>query len=308
MNITFMFSGQGAQYVGMCQELYDENEVVRELFTKASEVLNYDIKEIMFNDENKLNDTLYTQPLMFVMYVSIVEVLRQNGIESTNTLGLSLGEYGALYDAGMIDFETGLRLLEKRGLFMNQASRSTSGKMSAILGMEADVLEAILEETEGYVKIANYNTYGQLVISGESDAVLQANDIALSQKAKRTILLNTSGPFHTSLMNEASELFSEYIADVLFKEPTKKLLVNTTGDYYSGDIKKELSDQITSSVMFYQMIEKLINEDTAFIEIGPKRTLCSFVKKISRKATILNVEDVSSLNKTLYALEEKNEL
>ncbi len=305
MSLVFMFSGQGSQYVGMCQEFYNEYPSVKEIFNQASDILGYDVSDIMFNNEEKLNDTLYTQPLMFVMYASILKVLELKNIKSTHTIGLSLGEYGALYDAGCFDFETGLKLLEKRGTFMNEACQKTSGLMSAILGMDASSLEKIIKETDGYVKIANYNTYGQLVISGESEAVKSVNDKALENGAKRAILLNTSGPFHTSLMDYASELFSNYLNGVEIKEPNKKLLINTVGNYYQDNLKMNMVKQITSSVMFYQMIEQLLSEGiNKFIEIGPKKTLCSFVKKIDRKATILNVEDLASLEKTLLKLEE----
>jgi len=305
MSYTFMFSGQGSQYVGMCQELYNEYDYVKDIFKEASAILGYEVEEIMFNDEAKLNNTLYTQPLMFVMYASIKEVLNRNNINSEYTLGLSLGEYGALYDAGCFDFATGLKILQKRGLFMNEACQQTSGKMSAILGMDAESLEAIIEEANGYVKIANYNTYGQLVISGESEAVLEVNEKALEKGAKRAILLNTSGPFHTDLMKYASEKLASYLEDIKLQEPQKKLLVNTTGDYYITGLKEELVEQITNSVMFYQMIEKLLKDNvTTFIEIGPKTTLSSFVKKVNRKVTILNVENLTSLEKTLSKLEE----
>ncbi len=304
MTTAFMFSGQGSQYIGMCEELYNHYEEVKVIFEKASSILGYDVKDIMFNDEEKLNNTQYTQPIMFVMYASILEVLKKNNISAKYSCGLSLGEYGAMYHNNVFDFETGLRLLEKRGTFMNEASTNVEGKMSAILGMDADVLLDIISKTNGYVKIANYNTYGQLVISGEENAVLSVNETALASGAKRAILLNTSGPFHTDLMSEASEKFNEYIKGVKLNEPTKKLLINTTGDFYKGNIKSEMVLQITNSVMFYQMIEKLLTENVdTFIEIGPKTSLCSFVKKINRNLNILNVEDLKSLEKTKEKLE-----
>jgi len=305
MSRVFMFSGQGSQYVGMCQDLYNEYDSVKALFHEASTILGYDTAKMMFHEEEKLNNTLYTQPLMFLMYASILEVLKEKGIQSEYSIGLSLGEYGALYDANCFDFKTGLKILEKRGLYMAEACTKTTGKMSAILGMEAEALLNVIHDVDGYSKIANYNTYGQLVISGEESTVLKVNEIALNNGAKRAIMLNTSGPFHTDLMRYASDRFSDYLKDIEIREPKKKILINTTGDFYQEDVKDNMVKQITSSVMFYQMIEKLLVEGVdTFIEIGPKKTLNSFVKKINRQVTILNIEDIGSLEKTLLKLEE----
>lgn len=304
MSIAFMFSGQGSQYVTMCQELYEDYDVVKELFAEASTVLGYDVKEIMFHIEELLHNTLYTQPLLFVMYVSIVEVLRLNRIESTHTCGLSLGEYGALYDSGCFDFKTGLELLKHRGFYMEEACQKTVGKMSAILGMDADDLHEVIQHTNGYVTIANYNTYGQLVISGEEEAVYEVNKKAIKNGAKRAILLQTSGPFHSKLMNSARLKFGEYLNTVSLQEPRKKLLTNVNGGYYVGPLQEVMSDQITNSVYFYQMIETLLQDGVdTFVEIGPKKVLSSFVKKIDRTVLIVNVEDRQSLHDTIKALE-----
>lgn len=306
MKKVFMFSGQGAQYVGMGKEFFDSSENAKAIFTQANDILGYDLSDIIFNNEELLNDTLYTQVAMFTLYAATLEVLKENNVDADYACGLSLGEYGAFYYSKVFDFETGLKLLQKRGEFMNRASSNTSGKMSAILGLETDTLLGIIDSVDGYCKIANYNTYGQLVISGEEEAVLKVNELALEAGAKRAILLNTSGPFHTELMKEAKEKLSEYIAGVTLSDPVKKFLINTTGDFYQGEnLKEVMPEQITSSVLFYQMIEKLIDEGVdTFIEIGPKKTLGSFVKKVNRKLNILNVEDNVSLEKTLSKLEE----
>ncbi len=305
MKSVLMFSGQGSQYTGMGQDLYNNYETAKKVFDSADNILGYSIKDIMFNNVEKLNDTQYTQVAMFTLYVAILEVLKEYGIETEYACGLSLGEYGALYYSDVFDFETGLKILEKRGLFMSEAVSNTEGLMSAIIGMEANVLLDVISKIDGYVKIANYNTYGQIVISGEEKAVLEANKKSLEMGAKRAIILNTSGPFHTNLMSEASKKLSEYLDNVNLNEPTKKILVNTTGDFYNGNLKEVMVSQITSSVMFYQMIEKLINDGvTSFIEIGPKKTLCGFVKKVNRKLDIYNVEDTLSLEKLLKFLKE----
>lgn len=306
MKKVFMFSGQGAQYLGMGKDLYENYDEAKEIFDLADSILGYSIKDIMFNDEEKINKTLFTQVAMFTLYAAILEVLKRNNVEADYNIGLSLGEYGAMYNTKVFDFEAGLKILQKRGQFMYESSSKVKGKMSAILGLNTKVLEGLVNKSKEFVKIANYNTYGQLVISGVESAVLDVNELALKAGAKRAILLNTSGPFHTDLMMDASLKFEEYLKGIELVEPSGKLLLNVTGDFYKNNIKNSMVNQITSSVRFYQMVEKLIDDGaTTFIEIGPKKTLCSFVKKINRKLDIYNVEDTNTLEKLLEFLKEE---
>lgn len=304
MKIALMFSGQGAQYVGMGKSLYDTYECARNIFDQADQILGYSLSTIMFENEEKLHETEYTQVAMFTLYAAALEILKVKGVEAYTSMGLSLGEYGAMYHNQVFDFETGLKLLQHRGRYMQEASKNVEGKMSAILGMDAEALTKLMEQVQGFVAIANYNTYGQLVISGEEQAVLEVNQLALEHGAKRAILLQTSGPFHTSLMNEAREKLGEYIEPLTFQKPAYQLLVNTTGTFFDGDIKEEMTSQVTNSVKFYQMVEECLNEGVdTFIEIGPKKTLLGFVKKVNRNVTMCNIEDIDSLEATLKKLE-----
>ncbi|MFK5884112.1 MAG: ACP S-malonyltransferase [Candidatus Izemoplasma sp.] len=306
MKIAFMFSGQGSQYKGMGEELYNNFDIVKIVFDNASRYLGYELTNIIFNDEELLNNTLYTQVAIYTLEAAILKLLKANGIESEYSFGLSLGEYGAYLDSDVYTFEEGLAILSKRSFFMNEAAVNYPGKMSAIIGIDKEVLLDVIDnKVDGYVKIANYNTYGQLVISGEEKAVISANKLLLEAGAKRAILLNTSGAFHSKMMTPAANNFASYLDTVKLNEPNKKILVNVTGDFYKENIKEVMVNQITNSVMYYQMIEKLIDNGVdTFIEIGPKKSLCGFVKKIDRKLKTLNVEDVSSFNNTVAYIKE----
>ncbi|MDA3932087.1 MAG: ACP S-malonyltransferase [Tenericutes bacterium] len=307
--IAFMFSGQGSQYVGMSKDLYEQFDSVKQIFNQAETITGYPLKDIIFHEDKRLHETKYTQVCMFTLYQAILSILNKYQIDAKYSLGLSLGEYGAYLHNQVFDFETGLKIVRERALLMDKASNNHPGKMSAIMGFDIALLEKIIKDSHSLVTIANYNTPGQIVISGESHSVDAINELVKNAGAKRVIELNTSGAFHSSLMSDASIGLSNYLKEIKLNEPQKQLFINLTGKAYESNIKDVMTKQITHSVKFYQMIENLIDEGVdTFIEVGPKRTLCNFVKRINRQVKTLNIENIESLINTLNDLEVKHEI
>ena len=315
MRIAFIFSGQGSQYVGMGKELYDNYPVCRDVFDRANEILQFDIKNMIFNgNRGDLDITENTQPAILTTSIAILRILSEKGIHPEMVAGLSLGEYSALVASDSIDFESALKLVRKRGQLMQEAVPSGLGAMAAVIGLNEDIIKSNLESisNKGIVEIANYNTPNQIVIGGEKEAVELAEISLKEAGARRVIPLKVSGPFHTSMLDEASKKLALHLNGTIFNEPKVKVITNVTGDFIKNkdEIKSLLEKQVKLSVKWSNTIEKMIDEgiDT-FIEIGPSKTLSSFVKEISRgkkaKVNIFNVEDLSSLNKTLEGVETK---
>ncbi|MFC2768998.1 MAG: ACP S-malonyltransferase [Streptococcus gordonii] len=300
---AFLFAGQGAQYLGMGRELYDQYDVVKSTFEEASQILGYDVRDLIDNDEEKLNQTRYTQPAILTTSLAIYRLLIQEGIHPDMVAGLSLGEYSALVASGALDFQSALALVAKRGSFMEEAAPAGSGKMVAVLNADLDLIENACKKASslGVVSPANYNTPSQIVIGGEAEAVDKAVELLQEAGVKRLIPLNVSGPFHTALLKPASDLLAEALENVNFSDFKVPLVGNTEASVMEKErIKELLTRQVMEPVRFYDSIARMQEAGvTEFIEIGPGKVLSGFVKKIDKSAAIYQVEDQASLTQLL---------
>lgn len=298
-----LFAGQGAQKLGMAKDLYDAFDIVRNTYAEASEILGYDLRALIDQDDEKLAETKYTQPAILTTSVAILRLLESKGFTYDVVAGLSLGEYSALVASGSLSFADALRLVAKRGQYMAEAAPTGSGKMVAVMNTPADVIEAACQTAseKGIVSPANYNTPAQIVIGGEVAAVDEAVALMTQAGVKRMIPLKVSGPFHTALLAPASEKLAAELEQVDFQAFTKPLISNTTAHVMPFDeIKSLLTRQVKEPVKFYESIETMISLGvTEFIEIGPGKVLSGFVKKIDKTVGIVHVEDLVSFNAIL---------
>jgi [acyl-carrier-protein] S-malonyltransferase len=306
--IAFVFPGQGAQYLGMGKELTEKYSVANKVFDEASEALNQDMKDLVFNSsEETLQLTENTQPAVLTTSVAIMEVLKAEGIEPTAVAGLSLGEYSALVASGALSFSDAVKIVRERGQLMQNEVPVGVGAMAAILALEKDeVVRACKNASNlGVVEPANFNCPGQIVIAGEKDAVKKAANLCKEYGAKKAILLPVSAPFHTSLLKGAGEKLSGVLERIEYKDFQIPVVANVNGDFIEKreSVKDLLVKQVSSPVLWEDSVERLIKEgyDT-FIEVGPGRSLGKFIKRVSRDVQVLNVEDSKSLLKTIKKL------
>jgi [acyl-carrier-protein] S-malonyltransferase len=302
--IAFMFPGQGAQYVGMGQELYAAYERARELFDKVNKALGYDLAKIMFKGPiETLTQTQYTQPAIFALSVVTSTLLAEQGIKPQIVAGHSLGEYAALVASGIVSFEDGLKLVQIRGRLLQESALRHPGTMAAIIGLDDEKVKAICAHIKtGVVEAVNYNCPGQLVIAGETAAVQAAMEEAQKAGALKVIQLQVSGPFHSSLMRESSVQFEKELGTFELRNPVVPIVANYNAKFIQNAVeaKAAMVKQVYSPVLWKESIGQLINNGSEmFVEVGPGKSLCGLLKRINRKISCVNVENESTLQDLL---------
>lgn len=305
MKLGFVFPGQGAQYVGMGKDLYEKYDTVKNVYKKASDILGIDIAKFTFeSSEEILNQTKNTQIAILVMSLAIAELLKENNIEAEISAGLSLGEYSALAYSSFISFEDVINVVRKRGEFMQNYVPNGTWAMAAIIGLDDELVEKACSDVKtGFVVPANYNCVGQVAISGQRDAVLEAMENAKNLGAKRAIELKTSGPFHTEKLKVASDKLREELEKIdISVKPNKKVIKNIDAKEYtnSDNLVDILSCHVISPVRFRKSIEEMISEGVdTFIEIGPGKVLSGFIKKTNKAVNVMNVENIETFENCL---------
>lgn len=297
--IAFVFPGQGAQVTGMGKDFYEQFEVSKNVYDIASKASELDVADLCFSENEKLNITEYTQVALLTTEVAILKAIEEKGYKPDYCAGLSLGEYGALAAAGVMSLEDLFLVIRKRGIYMQNAY-PVGGAMTAVLGLDAETIAAVLNKIDGIVSIANDNCPGQIVITGEEKAVKAAGDALIEAGARRCIPLNVSGPFHSKLLEGAGDQLAEVLNGVAINEPEIPYISNVTADEVksSENIKELLAKQVSSPVRFRESILKLKELGvTTFVEIGPGKTLSGFVRKTDKELKVINIEKVEDLEK-----------
>ncbi len=306
MKVAFLYSGQGSQLVGMGQSFYQSNEDSKEFLDNVE--IDFDLKKLMFEGPlETLSETEFTQPCLVAYHIMVTRLLEKAGVKADYTCGLSLGEYSALYYADVFDDLTVIDLTRFRGVAMTNAVKGIESKMVACLTPDVELISELIGQVDaGYLAISNYNCPGQYVVAGEVQAIDQFKELA-DGKIKRLIELNTSGPFHTKLLEQASLDLKGKFETVTFNENSIPVIMNTTGQpLVFGEVKDLLARQVKEPVQFEKTLNYLVSQGVdTFVEIGPNKTLSNFVKKVDRKLNTYSIVDQESLEKVIELWQTK---
>ena len=312
--IAFIFPGQGAQKTGMGKDFYEQSQRAAEIYAAASkrlkEEMEIDIRTLCFDENDKLDQTAYTQAALVTTCLAMARTLEEKGVRADVTAGLSLGEYCAIAVAGGMSDLDAVGAVRKRGVLMEEAVPTGVGAMAAVLGLSAEQIEKVTEEIKG-VTVANYNCPGQVVITGETDSVDAAKEKLLECGAKRVLPLNVSGPFHSPMLKETGEKLSEVLDQIHFHELELPYVTNVTAEPITDICKTKelLKEQVAASVRWQQSMERMIEDGVdTFIEIGPGKTLAGFLKKINRMVTVMNISCIEDVDKVASAVNLCGEL
>lgn len=306
--IALVFPGQGSQWVGMGRDFWAQVPEARRLFEKGSEALGTDLARLCFEGpEDLLTLTANAQPAIMAVSMAAFAALQREGVTFSYVAGHSLGEYSALVAAGSLAFEDAIRLVRKRGQFMQEAVPPGAGTMAAVLGLDTENVYAVCEEAArcGVVEVANLNCPGQVVVAGETKAVEQAIELAKQRGAKRAVRLQVSAPFHCSLMGPAGERLAGALQAIPIADPMVPLVNNAEAELVTKreEIAGSLVRQVTSPVRWEDVVRRLVKEGvTFFLELGPGKVLTGLIKRIAPEATALYAEDLSSLGVAVNAV------
>ncbi len=308
---ALIFPGQGAQKSGMGKDLYENSYAAKKVFDCADEVLGYSVSDLCFNgNDEDLTKTINSQPCILAVELAALEALRENfGVDVSAVAGHSLGEYVALYAAGAVDLKTVFKLIQKRAFLMNEAAEQTSGSMAAVLGLDDNTVLNITKDMNN-VYVANFNSPGQVVITGDKNEIEKSIDVFKSAGAKRVIPLAVSGAFHSPLMKSASDKFINFVNEFEFNNTEIPVYTNVDANAVTSgeELRLKLPKQIYSSVCWTQTITNIKNQGILnFIEIGPGKVLAGLNKKISPELNTYNIFDYVSLNETINQISCENE-